>query len=56
MKVAVAVARIKGLNVYRGQEIALSVVTNVSFQSELPVRKEPVLHRSVSAGSFDWIV
>ena len=28
MKVAVAVARIKGLNGYRDQEIALSVVTN----------------------------
>ena len=30
------------------------VLINVSFQSELPVREEPVLHRSVSAGSFDW--
>jgi hypothetical protein len=33
-----------------------SVPINVSFQPELPAREEPVLHRFVPAGSFDWIV
>ncbi len=34
--------------------LAGSVKKNVSFQSELPAHGEPVLHHSVSGGSFDW--